>query len=276
MGSKSSVRVAGLSPRDRQVLAFIAEHQVVVGRQVEILTGGSRAAVRGRLLRLEREGFVRHDDRVGGGCWLIRRAGLGAVGCRLAAPQLKLGSYEHSVGLAWLWLAAWGGAFGPVSEVIGERRMRSHDGAAISAEELYSVRLGGYAADGHECRHYPDVLLVDPHGRRLALELELSAKRVTARRQILGGYGSDRRLDGVLYLVENNLAGRSIARGIHATAAEMDLLDRVQVRRVSPILSTRVEVRQSAAGGASRAGAPRPPGAAGSSSTTRAAAEAGR
>ena len=236
MASKSARQAVRLSPRERQVLAFMAEHTLVVRRQVEMLTGGSAATTGHGLAGLLHRGYVRVENGIGEPCWLIRRAGLDAVASGLPVPKLKFGTYAHSVGLAWLWLAARAGAFGPVAEVIGERRMRSHDGGDISPQELYSVRLGGYAADGREHRHYPDVLLIDPHGRRLALELELSRKEVLARRRILGGYAADRRLDGVLYLVENTLEGGSIARGLRETATEMGLLDRVHIRRVNPIL----------------------------------------
>ncbi len=256
----------------------MAEQQVVVRRQVEILTGSSRRAAADRLAGLLKRGYVRRENGVGERCWLIRRAGLTALGSELSPPQLGLASYRHSVGLAGLWLAAWTGAFGSVAEVVGERRIRAHDAAPVTPEELYSVRLGGYDATGHERRHYPDLLLIDSQGRRLALELELSSKRVATRQEILGAYGAARRLDGVLYLVEDNERGRSIARGVRATATRMELLDRVHIRRVTPILTGRDENPGRGDRGIStpglrrRAGAARPPGA----SRTAATVEAGR
>jgi hypothetical protein len=113
--------------------------------------------------------------------------------------------------------------------------MRSHDEAAISADELYAVRLGGVTDRGQERRHYPDALLIDPHGRRLALELELSHKGVSRLAEIVAGYAADRRLDGVIYLVENSSAGRQIGRAIKASTIQMDASERIHVRRVMPI-----------------------------------------
>jgi hypothetical protein len=215
----------------------MAEHHFVIARQVAVLLGSSRGAATSRLQRLERDELIHMAGGFGPNCWLIDRAGLDAIASDLPPPKLNYAHYKHSVGLAWVWLAAWARAFGPVAEVIGERRLRSHDEAHISAVELYSVRLGGYDGSGREHRHYPDVLLVDPHSRRLALELELSPKKIADRREILGGYGADRHLDGVLYLVEANESGRSISRGIRATAAEMGLLDQVHIRAIRPFLA---------------------------------------
>jgi hypothetical protein len=159
---------------------------------------------------------------------VIRPRGLAAIGSRLGSPKANPGLYWHDVGVAELWLAAQRGAFGPLAQVIGERRIRSHDMAAH--EEPYAIRLGGYHGDGRERRHYPDLLLVDPYGRRLALELELSLKERARREEIIGGYGADRRLAGVLYLVEANPRGRAIARALETTAAEMGVTGRVHVR----------------------------------------------
>jgi len=214
----------------------MAEHHFVTMRQVGVLLDSSDGAVRRRLARLESGEFIRREEGFGKSCWLIEHAGLEAIASDLSRPELKHSHYKHSVGLAWLWLAAWAGAFGPVAEVIGERRVRAHDRPGIPAQEIHAVRLGGYDANGRGRRHYPDLILVDRHGRRLALELELSPKKLGDRRAILGGYGADRRLDGVLYLVEDDHLGRSISRGIHAVATEMGLLDRIHIRRVRPIL----------------------------------------
>jgi hypothetical protein len=117
--------------------------------------------------------------------------------------------------------------------VIGERRLRSED--MRSPERPYSIRLGASGATGKEIRHYPDLLLVDPRGRRVALELELSRKEIPRREAILAGYGADRRLDAVVYFVERNLNGQRLGRTIASEAARMGISDRVHLRRFPPI-----------------------------------------
>jgi hypothetical protein len=218
------------------MLGFMAEHRMVLERQVIALLGGAGAAspVQGRLRRLAAAGYlaqwcVFERSR----CCQIRSRGLAAIGCRLRPPDLNLGAYRHDVGTAWLWLAAHRGAFGPLAEVIAERRLRSHDMAAPATP--YSIRLGGYDAHGRPRRHYPDLLLIDPRGRRLALELELSSKSKARLEEILAGYGSDRRVDGVVYLVEDSSTGRGIGRAVTAGAARMGISERVHVRPVAPI-----------------------------------------
>ena len=71
-----------------------------------------------------------------------------------------------------------------LAEVIGERRLRSEDMAA--PDHPYSIRLGGYDNTGKAKRHYPDLLLIDPGGRRVALELELDRSKGMPGSQKIG------------------------------------------------------------------------------------------
>jgi hypothetical protein len=224
-----------LTARDHQILRFAAEHQLVLERQIAALTQGSVAQLRPRLSELGEEGYLNRKRVFEEFCYSIQRPGLVAVGSRLRVPTFTLHSYMHDVGLAWLWLAAQRGAFGRVAEVLAERRLRSHDESGGAPREPYAIRLGGHDAHGRELRHYPDLLLVDNHGRRLALELELSRKGMARRETIIAGYGADRRVPGVLYLVEDNSEGRGIGRTVEATARRMGVLERVQVRLIRPI-----------------------------------------
>jgi len=73
-----------------------------------------------------------------------------------------------------------------------------------------SVRLSGLGAGGRTSLHYPDLLLVDHVGRRIAVELELSSKGRARRHRIIGGYAADRRIDAVLYLVSDARIERQI------------------------------------------------------------------
>ncbi len=213
----------------------MADHPLVLERQAASLVAGSLPRLQERLRVLESAEYLRRVRVFDEFCCLIRRRGLAAVGSSLPVPRLSLPSYSHAVGTAWLWLAAHDGAFGPVAEVLAERRLRSHDEAAVSPDRPYAVRLGGYDSRGGERRHYPDLVLVDHQGRRLALELELSPKGLRRHESILAGYGADRSLDGVIYLVEANSAGRAIARSIESSAGRMRLHERVNVRFVAPI-----------------------------------------
>jgi hypothetical protein len=223
-----------LTARDRRMLHFLAEHRLVLESQIVSLLGDSRSSVQRRLRTLAAKGYLAHKpgfDR--SRCCVIRPRGLAAIGSALKAPEENLGMYRHDVGVAWLWLAAARGRFGPLADVIGERRIRSHDMAFPG--DPYALRLGGYDEHGRERRHCPDILLIDHSGHRLALELELTAKNKARREEILAGYGADRRLAGVLYVVEKNSHGRAIGRAIESTAAELGIGERLQVRPLPPL-----------------------------------------
>jgi hypothetical protein len=220
-----------ITDRDRELLAFLARHRLVHAGHAAALLGvtGERAAA--ILARLARGEYVHRQSvyEQQPACYRIRRKGLAAIGSGLPAPGLDLRSYEHDVGLAWLWLVARAGTFGPLRELLSERQLRSHDEAPGRTEPPLAVRLGGFARGGRERLHYPDLLLVRPDGRRIGLELELSAKARPRLEQILAGYGADPRIDAVLYLVANRTIGRSVI-----TAAErvgVDQLVRVQLVR---------------------------------------------
>jgi hypothetical protein len=225
-----------LTESDIDALAFIAEHRLVLPAHVAMLLGTSTESATARLRKLAKAGFVREEDvfRNQPPWRQITRRGLAAIGCDLPAPRRDLRSYEHDVGLAWLWLAARAGTFGPLDAVIGERRLRSHDGSLKldprppDPSEPLGVRLGGAGPHGRERLHYPDLLLQTADGRRIALELELSPKGRVRLETILGGYGSDPRIDGVVYFVERP----AVARSIQDAARRLGVSHLVHVQRV--------------------------------------------
>jgi hypothetical protein len=220
-----------LTSRDLETLTFAAEHRVVLADHVAALRGVSATAAASRLRSLSKAGYLtshRPFDR-GPACFQIARSGLEAIGADLKAPRrLDLRSCEHELGAAWLWLAASSGTFGPLREVLGERRMRSSDASPERPGAPHGVRLGGVGPGGRERLHYPDLLLIDSGGRRIAIELELSSKGRARREKILAGYAADARVDAVLYLVRD----RRIGRAIQKSARRLGIGALVHVQRV--------------------------------------------
>jgi hypothetical protein len=220
-----------LTDRDRVLLGFAACHRIVLAAHLEILLGATPAAVATRLRALQRAGYLgaqRPFDRQPRSYWITRR-GLGAIESSLPTPRPELGSYRHDLGVAWLWLAGRHGAFGPAREIVSEREMRSRDGTSGRRADPFGVRLGGVGPGGRQRLHYPDLLLVGAKGRRVALELELSAKGRARRERILAGYAADGRIDSVLYLVDRP----ATARAIRSSASRLGISDRVHVRAAS-------------------------------------------
>ena len=146
---------------------------------------------------------------------LIAPDGLRVLGSRLPAPRRDVHAYVHDVGVAWLWLAARRGTFGPLQEIVGERRhaLARRRRATRLAPSRSAVKLGGVGPRGASALHYPDLLLRTADGRRVALELELSSEGPRGGSSaILAGYAADPRIDGVVYLVESAAVAR-IGRG---------------------------------------------------------------
>ena len=207
---------------------------------VAALLGTSESAARARLSRLAKAGYIQSARLFYNqpAMHLIASDGLNVLGSTLPEPQLDVHSYQHDAGVAWLWIAARGGTFGPLREVIGERRMRSQDGRrdrdAHPPSEPLGVKLGGVGPRGGEALHYPDLLLRTVDGRRVALELELSSKGRVRLERILAGYAADGRIDGVVYLVESS----AVARSVQAAARRLGISSLVHIQRVRSKVSS--------------------------------------
>jgi hypothetical protein len=199
------------------VLAFAAEHRFVLTVHVRALLGVSTGSASARLRALTRRGCLRYEHKLAGpGTYQITTRGLRAIGSSRPRPaEIDLATYDHEVGLGWIWLAASRGALGPLRGMVSERCMRSEDRLRKDPSERFGVRLGGVGPYGGERRHYPDLLLETETGQRVAVELELTSKDRRRRHEILGGYALDGRVDAILYLVENERTGQAIERAAH-------------------------------------------------------------
>lgn len=268
-----------ITERDRRLLEMAAEQRLILPAHAAALLATSPSTAAPRLRALARAGYlVRHGVFAGQPpCYQISRKGLAVVGSSLSPPRLDLSTYSHDLGLAWLWLAARSGTFGPMREVLSERTLRSRDAArgqpgAAAREpeaigEALGVRLGGRGAGGRERLHYPDLLLITPEGRRIAVELELSPKGRARRERILAGYGSDSRIDAVLYLVEQP----GLFHSIRASARRLGISSHVHVQWTRQPTGARVPGNRAAQRTLSVAGDGGPtPGGSARSSTKRA------
>ena len=225
-----------LDETDRQMLAFAAEHRFAVTGQLAAVVSLSPGWASRRIRRLADAGLLASDAplRHQPAAHQITPAGLRAIASDLPRPQpVDLALYRHDLGLAWLMVLARRGRFGTYARVVGEREMRSHDGRFdLDSDPVGTRRLGvllpGEGPGGGSRMHYPDLLLVTPQGRHVAIELELSTKTPGRRERILKAYRLDPRVDAVLYLVPTRAAGRAIAQ----SAARVGVSDLVHVQSV--------------------------------------------
>jgi hypothetical protein len=210
------------------LLAFIGEHRFVLPAQAQALLGGSADAASERLRELTDAGYLIEEPVLAGEPVAYRstRLGLDVIGSELRPLPISLTNYWHDVGAGWLWLAARSGAFGPVREVMAERVMRSRD--AKRRDDPFGVRLGGLGRDGRERLHYPDLLIVDRGGRRLAVELEITSKGPAERERILAGYAADPRIARVLYVVYEP----HVAQALSSSVSRLGVSSLVAIHRV--------------------------------------------
>lgn len=238
-----SVGKGPITERDRRVLEFAAEHRLILPAQAAMLLGVSPETAARRLRALRDAGLMRSARHlIGPGCYLIDRRGLGAIGSRLPRPRdVDPATYRHDVGLGWLWLAARRGAFGSLTAVVSERRMRSDDGRRERRSPAHGIRLPGVGPRGGERRHYPDFVLHCASGQRVAVELELTPKARVRREAILGGYAVDKCIDAVLYLVTDASVGRAIESSARAIGVSpMVHVQRVRLQAAAPGPAARV------------------------------------
>lgn len=187
-----------VSESDREVLAFLAAHGLVLESHVQTLLEVNDQVVRERLDALEAAGLARRGRVLlgGPGCYQITNPGLAVIGSDLPPPRLHPDGWRHDLWAAWVWLAGARGTFGPVDRVLSQREMRSHDAALITATRgdertahPFGVRVATAVTGKPAAMHYPDVLLITPQRERVAFELVLSSHGQRRLETTLGGYG---------------------------------------------------------------------------------------
>lgn len=236
------------------MLAFAAEHRFVLADHLARLLAISRDAASTRMRALRAAGYLVDAQplREEPPLYQVTTAALRAIRSDLPRPRtVDLSTYRHDAGLAWLAVAAERGIFGPLSEIVSERRMRSEDRRGDERAETHGVRLGSVGRDGRQRLHYPDLVVTTATGHRVAFELELSTKEPRRREQILAAYSADPRIDAVVYLADHP----SRRRALQESVRRVGISDRVRVEQVGLGHDA-----QRAAGGTARA-ARRPPAA---------------
>jgi hypothetical protein len=145
----------------------------------------------------------------------LRWRGLG----RLGVCRVRPGGFEHAWALAQAAVALHG--LLPDWRVVSEREIRAHE--REESELLASARVGALPG-GRPALHRPDLALIHPAGRVLAVEVELSVKARARLEAICRGWARARHIAGVYYLAAPAAAG-AVLRAVHETRAQ----DRITV-----------------------------------------------
>lgn len=184
--------------RDLKILEFTTKFGVVTMEHVRsyaFATGGgeygrdpaSESAVYRRLRTLVRRGFLKHDRVLDKkpGVYRTTQAGARCAGVGLPAAQIDLSTLYHHLEVVDLFLEAVP-RYSPALRWITEREIR---------QEVLKRGRGssGKMISGSKIGRIPDGLLIDRHGERVAMELEIAKKRTDDYRRILGGYAERHR-----------------------------------------------------------------------------------
>ena len=154
------------------------------------------------------------------GCTSRPRKGLRRCGLeRLAIYRVSSGGFEHAKEVASAAVVATCRPSG--WELLSEREIRAEE--SDRGELVASAKLGDLPG-GRPALHRPDLALVSPEGRTLAVEIELSIKAPRRLAAICRGWARARHVSHVYYLA-NAAPGRAVTRAISETRAQ----DRITV-----------------------------------------------
>jgi hypothetical protein len=211
---------------DRRILAFAGAHRFVLAEQIERFAEAESGLVAGRLTRLQDEERVR-IERLGRpqlGLVRVTASGLRSIASRLPAPGFALGDYRHALGVVWLWVAAWKGAFGEAERVLSAREMQALDGAARELGEddgRFSVPVAGAGL-------YPDVMASYGWGRG-AIHLVTWPHRRVDLDALFAGYRRRPEVAEVVLMLVDDL---DVGRVVSAAADRQGVADKVRVQSV--------------------------------------------
>ncbi len=211
-----------LTGRDGELLSFVAAHRFVLAAHAQKWLDTSPAFAYRRLAGLVDAGLLSYHRifHAQPGCFVITNGGLAVIDSRLPRPAIDLRSYGHDIGLVWVWLAARDERFGPFERLVSEREMRSQDEReAASSANRFGVPVEGYDRSGRQRVHYPDVLIVGPDARRVAVELELSVKGRRRLERILVGYRGEPLIRRVVYLTNSGVVARTLRSVVQEVGA---------------------------------------------------------
>jgi hypothetical protein len=216
--------------RDAEIVGWIGRLGAAGAEHAMARFGMGRSWAYSCLSRLVADGLLDQKQL------LYRRPGLyvataeGLRWCglqRLGVHRLSVGGFEHARQVATAAVAVHHGL--PGWTLLSEREIRVLESEC--PEPVVSAKLGELPG-GRPALHRPDLALISPEHRVLAVEVELSVKAPRRLQAICRGYARARHISHVYYLAAPAPA-RAVNRGVKETRSE----DRITVLAVGDTAS---------------------------------------
>jgi hypothetical protein len=205
-----------LTERDSQIVAWIGALGAAGAEHVMVRFGMGRSLAYRRLGRLVEWGLLELRRLLYGrpGLYVATRQGLRWRGLDgLGVFRVGPGGFEHAWKVAGVAVALSVGL--PGWRVLSERELRWCE--REQQELVGSVRVGRFVGAA-AALHRPDLVLIAPGGRVVAVEVELSVKARSRLLVICRGWTRARHVDAVYYLATAAAAG-AVARAVAQTRA---------------------------------------------------------
>lgn len=210
-----------LTERDARIVDWLARMGAAGAEHVSERLGMFKKTAYARLGLLADCRLIEHRRILYGwpGIYVATRQGLRWQGLgRLGVMRLSPGGFEHAWNVASVAVALHREL--PRWRLLGEREIRALE--LEDRELLASASVG--ERGGRPMLHRPDLALVSPSGRVVAIEVERSIKAPGRLRAIARGWARARHVSRVYYLATEP-AGRAVSRAVDAVGAR----DRVAV-----------------------------------------------
>jgi hypothetical protein len=208
--------------RDREIVEWVGRLGAAAAEHVVARFGIARSRAYARLAALVADGLLEqrrllHREP---GLYVATAEGLRWCGCeRLGVQRVSPGSFEHCRRIAEVAVALHLGL--PGWTPLSEREIRADE--TDTCQLVASSKLGELPGR-RQALHRPDLALVSPSGRVVAVEVELSVKAARRLQAICRGYARARHVDHVYYL-----ASRSAARAVTRAITQTRWQDRITV-----------------------------------------------
>jgi hypothetical protein len=202
--------------RDAQIVAWLGRVGAASAGHVRERFDMGRSTTYARLASLTRDGLLEHRTVLYGwpGVYSATAAGLRWQGLeRLTVFQVRPGGFEHAWRAASVAVALHRHL--PGWEVWGEREIKARE-LSSECRLLASARIGSIGSV--PMLHRPDLAVISPSGRTIAVEVELSVKAQARLVRICRGWARARHLAHVYYLAVPS-AARAVGRAVQLAKA---------------------------------------------------------